>query len=286
MRVGVIGSRGQLGKDLVQVLSGEAVPYDRPAFDVLDPSSWAILKDSPVDVLVNTSAYNEVDQAESDIESCFALNAFAPAQLAEFCEENKIIFITVSTDYVFGNPSSDPPRPFSELSEALPLSVYGVSKRSGEMLTLNRCPHSYVIRTCGLFGYASISRARGSFVETMLRLAQKGTPINVVSDQLVSPTPTYQLALALKKLIMTQPPFGIYHLTSAGFCSWYDFARKIFDLSGLSVVVNPTTMAEFRAKARRSFYTVLSNDKANENGIYLPSWEEGLSYYLANRKTV
>lgn len=285
MRIGIIGSKGQLGKDLAQVFSGEAVFFDRPIFDALNYSSWSVLTDNPVDVLVNTSAYNEVDQAESDIESCFALNTYAPARLAQFCETNNIIFITVSTDYVFGNPTSHLPLPFSEISETLPLSVYGVSKRSGELLTLTRCKQSYVIRTCGLFGYASISRARGSFVETMLRLAQKGIPINVVSDQLVSPTPTYQLALALKKLIRVQPPFGVYHLTSSGYCSWYDFARKIFDLAGLPITVHPTTMEAFRAKARRSSYSVLSNEKANRYGIFLPSWEEGLAYYMANRKT-
>lgn len=284
MKIGIIGSRGQLGSDLVQVFSNEAVPFDRPVFDVMDSSSWSVLTDNSVDVLVNTSAYNEVDQAESDIESCFALNTHSPARLAEFCELNKIIFITISTDYVFGNPVSDPPIPFSEENETIPLSVYGVSKRSGEILTLNRCKQSYVIRTCGLFGYASITRAKGSFVETMLRLAHKGNPISVVSDQVVSPTSTYELALALKKLIMISPPFGVYHLTAGGFCTWYDFARKIFALQGLSVNVKPTTMKEFKAKARRSSYTVLSNEKANKYGVFLPSWEEGLSTYLANRK--
>lgn len=285
MKIGIIGSKGQLGRDLLQVFADEAVSYDRPVFDVLDSSSWSVLADNPVDVLVNTSAYNDVDQAESDIESCFALNSHSPARLAEFCESHKIIFMTVSTDYVFGHSFPDPPIPFSEEKETLPLSVYGVSKRSGEILTLNRCKQSYVIRTCGLFGYASIARARGSFVETMLRLAQKGNSISVVSDQIVAPTSTYELALAVKKLIMVQPPFGVYHLTSAGSCSWYDFAKKIFDIQGLPVIVKPTTMDEFKAKAKRSPYSVLSNEKANKYGIYLSSWEEGLSFYLANRKT-
>jgi dTDP-4-dehydrorhamnose reductase len=284
MKIGIIGSRGQLGKDLTQIYSVQSVPFDRPNFNVLDTSTWSILLEHQIDVLINTSAYNEVDQAESDIESCFALNTYAPARLAQFCESHNIVFITVSSDYVFGIPSSDPPLPFSETNEALPLSVYGVSKRSGEILTLNRCNQTYVIRTCGLFGYASVSRAKGSFVETMLRLAKKGAPIRVVSDQMVSPTPTYQLALAVEKLIKIQPPFGIYHLSSGGACSWYDFARKIFDYAGLSITVTPTTMAEFKAKARRSPYSVLSNEKANKFGIRLPSWEDGLADYMANRK--
>ncbi|MHB1756082.1 MAG: dTDP-4-dehydrorhamnose reductase [Leptospirillum sp.] len=283
MKIGIIGSRGQLGRDLLINLK-DSISLDRPDFDVLEPSSWTALTIQKIDVLINTSAYNEVDQAEIDIDSCFTLNAFSPARLASFCDLNRIIFITISTDYVFGFPPNKTPSPFSEESETNPLSVYGVSKRSGEILTLNRCKQAYVIRTCGLYGYASIARPRSSFVETMLRLAQKGSPISVVSDQIVSPTPTYDLALAIKKLIEQLPPFGIYHLTADGFCSWFDFAKKIFDLEGLSAILKSTTMAEFNAKARRSPYTVLSNEKAHRYGIYLPSWEEGLATYLTNRK--
>ena len=283
MKVGIIGSRGQLGSDLIKIL-GDSIPLDRPDFDVFLPSSWDAVTARGIDVLINTSAYNEVDQAETDMDSCFNLNTISPARLANFCDTNKIIFITISTDYVFGFPPADPPVPFSEKSETNPLSVYGVSKRAGEILTSNRCNQSYVIRTCGLYGYASIARARTSFVETMLRLAQKGNPISVVSDQIVSPTPTYDLALAIKKLIEQQPPFGVYHLTADGSCSWYDFAKKIFDLVGLSVILKSTTMAEFNAKARRSPYTVLSNEKARRYGIRLPPWDVGLADYLTNRK--
>jgi dTDP-4-dehydrorhamnose reductase len=283
MKVGVVGSRGQLGSDLLKILA-DSIPLDKPEFDVLIPSSWPEITARGIDVLINTSAYNEVDQAEIDMDSCFNLNTFSPARLANFCDINKIIFITISTDYVFGFPPTVPPLPFSEESETNPLSVYGVSKRAGEILTLNRCKQSYVIRTCGLYGYASIARPRSSFVETMLRLAQKGNPISVVSDQIVSPTPTYDLALAINKLIEQLPPFGVYHLTADGFCSWYDFAKKIFDLAGLSVILKSTTMSAFNSKARRSPYTVLSNEKARRYGIQLPPWEVGLAAYLTNRK--
>lgn len=284
MRIGIIGSRGQLGNDLYNAYESNVLTFNRPFFDVLNQETWGALLESPIDILINTSAYNEVDKAESDIESCFLLNTLAPGRLARFCHIHGIVFVTISTDYVFGLPSSNSLHPYTESDPTNPLSVYGISKRAGESLVLNSCPSSYVIRTCGLYGEASIGKSKGSFVETMLRLSKKGIPISVVSDQIVAPTPTKDLSIAIKAALDKRIPYGLYHMTSGGACSWYEFTLKVFELARVKAIVNQTTMDAYGSAAKRSPYSILSNEKLSSFGIFLPSWDEGLRVYLASRK--
>ncbi|MHB1286439.1 MAG: dTDP-4-dehydrorhamnose reductase [Leptospirales bacterium] len=282
MLIGVIGSGGQLGSDLTAVYGEKSVlRFDRPGFDITNPKHFDLLKMSQLDYLINTSAYNEVDKAEEDLEGAFHLNAFAPARLAEFCMKEDIRFVTFSTDYVFGGPIGlQRDFPWSELDDSLPLSVYGISKYSGERMVLNRNPDSIVIRTCGLYGRARNVSRRKNFVDLMLQLAKEKKTIRVVSDQIVTPTSTWSLAWSVREFLGRNPDGGVYHMSNMGECSWYQFAQTIFQMAGYAPEVIPVTQEEYGAKARRPMYSVLSKEKIGLLGVVLPSWESALSLYL------
>lgn len=283
MRIGVIGSRGQLGGDLSIVYGEEVVlRFDRPSFDITNPNHFEILKKSELDYLINTSAYNEVDTAEDDLEGAFQLNAFAPARLSDFCRRENIRFVTFSTDYVFGDPvDGRKDRPWSETEQPLPLSVYGVSKYSGERMVLNRNPEAIVIRTCGLYGTFRSSSRRKNFVDLMLQLGKDKKTIRVVSDQTVTPTSTRSLAESVKTFLEKSPEGGVYHMSNMGECSWYQFAETIFQMAGYSPEVIPVTQTEYGARARRPRYSVLSKEKVGTLGVSLPSWQDALSQYMS-----
>ena len=164
-----------------------------------------------------------------------------------------------------------------------PLNVYGTTKLAGEHFVRALAPRSYIARTTGLFGVAGSHEGRSNFVETMLRLAGQGREIKVVGDQRVSPTYTYDLALALGRLIETHA-YGVYHVTNADSCSWFELASTVFELAGLSPNLSSTTAADFGAAARRPAYSVLANGALERAGIpRLRPWREALSAYLGER---
>lgn len=282
MKIGIIGSRGQLGTALARLFGTEqTVDFDLTDFDAADPDCYQKIVSEGVECLINTSAFNEVDRAESAIAEAFRLNAFGPGELSAFCTERGIRFVTFSTDYVFGNRSASQPRvPWSENDEALPLSVYGVSKWAGERMVMNRDPKAYVIRTCGLYGAHRSPRRKKNFVDLMVSLGAEKETIRVVHDQIVAPTSTASLAKAVFALLNADPPGGIYHMTSLGECSWYEFASAIFRIRGLSPTLVPVKQSEYGAKARRPDYSILSQGKIRKLGISLPHWETSLKEYL------
>ncbi len=284
MRIGIVGSRGQLGSALSRLIGMErVVGLDLPDFDATNPDCLTQIASENIDCLINTSAFNDVDRAESDTDEAFRLNAFAPVQLSSYCAARNIRFVTFSTDYVFGNRvSSGHGRPWTETDEALPLSVYGVSKWAGERLVLNRDPRAYVIRTCGLYGTHRSSRPKKNFVDLMLQLGKEGKTIRVVSDQIVAPTSTESLAATVLEFLGSEPPGGIYHMASSGECSWYEFAAAIFRIRGIAPALVPVTQAEYGAKAKRPSYSVLSQVKIHGLGLSLPHWEMSLKEYLGN----
>lgn len=287
MKIGIVGSRGQLGSALSRLIGKErVVGFDLPDFDARNPDCYTKIASANIDCLINTSAFNDVDRAESNVEEAFRLNAFAPARLSSFCMAHNIRFITFSTDYVFGNrASSSPGRPWKETDEALPLSVYGVSKWAGERLVLNHDPRAYVIRTCGLYGTHRSSRPKKNFVDLMLQLGREEKTIRVVCDQIVAPTSTASLAATVLEFLGADPPGGIYHMTSSGECSWYEFAEAIFRIRGMSPALVPVTQAEYGAKANRPAYSILSHEKIHGLGLSLPHWEESLKAYMGAQQS-
>jgi len=283
MRVALIGANGQLGTDLRDVLRDDEIcPFVHADFDVRDrESTAAALANARPDVVINTSAFHRVDDCESEIAPAFEVNAFAVHALARWCAENGATFVHFSSDYVF---AGDVPAPRVETDLAEPRSVYGASKLAGELLARQACPRHFVVRTCGLYGMGG-SRGKGgaNFVGLMLRLAHEGKAIRVVADQILTPTSTADLAAAVAKLIRTER-YGLYHITNTGSCSWYEFAAKIFDLSGVEANLSPTTSAEYGARAARPAYSVLAHRALLAAGLEdLPPWEDALSRYLRRR---
>ena len=174
-------------------------------------------------------------------------------------------------------------QPYRETDLPQPLNVYGVSKLAGECMVPFTWTRHFVVRTCGLYGVAGSSGKGGNFVETMLKKAAEGQPIRVVNDQVLTPTFTGDLANAISQLTQTDA-YGLYHISAEGQCSWYEFARKIFELENLAVDLRPVSTLEFPSPVQRPPYSVLSKQKLKTLGISMPPWEDGLARYLAARK--
>lgn len=279
MRVLIIGARGQLGTDLVRVLSDWNVTATTSAeLDVRDfAGTRRKLLDLRPELVINTSAFHRVDDCEDEADRAFLVNVHAVRNLAKVCAEMDTVLTHFSTDYVF---AGDHAQPYAENDLPGPLSVYGGSKLAGEHMVRAYCPRHFVVRTCGLYGVAGTSGKGGNFVETMLRLARDGKPIRVVNDQVLTPTYTLDLAMKIKELVRTDA-FGLYHLTSQSSCSWFEFAGKVFELADVQPDFGPTTTAAFAAKARRPAYSVLDNTRLCALGLCdMRPWQEALAAYM------
>lgn len=278
----VVGAGGQLGHDLVAALaSRDLVPLSHEELDLcdLDSTTKALGNLRPTTV-INTAAYNRVDDAEDDLAPAFAVNAYAPRQLARICADLGCALIHISTDYVFGG---DQRIPYAEDSPTIPVNAYGVSKLAGEYFVRTLCPKHFVVRTCGLYGVAGSRGKGGNFVETMIRMARERRTVRVVDDQVLTPTYTRDLAGAIAGLIDTRA-YGVYHATNDGQCSWYEFASRTFGLLGFTPDFAPTTAAAYGAKARRPAYSVLSCERLRTLGIGpLRPWPVALEAYLQEK---
>jgi len=291
MKAAIIGANGQLGVDLCRALAAQGVeiaPLTHRDLDVSDAAQVdRILESSRPDVVISTAAYHKVDECEKQPGQSFAVNAIGPLHLARACCRLDALLVHFSTDYVFDGKQQ---RPYTESDLPGPLSVYAVSKLAGECMVPFNCRRYFVIRTCGLYGVAGSAGKGGNFVETMLKKAAEHAPIRVVNDQVLTPTFTGDLAEVVSQIIRPDAygrtdAYGLYHITAEGQCSWYEFARKIFELEKLAVDLQPVSTAEFYSPVQRPAYSVLSKQKLNRLGLTMPKWEEGLARYLAARRT-
>jgi dTDP-4-dehydrorhamnose reductase len=285
VKYAVLGAAGQLGRDLLPRLPGEAVPLTRADADLTDPASLrAALERVRPDVVVNCAAYNFVDRAESEPEAAFRVNAWAVRDLAGVCRDLGCLLVHFSTDYVFGLDDSRR-TPYLETDAPGPVSAYGLSKLVGEYLVRALCPRHLLIRTCGLYGVWGVGGKGGNFVETMLRLAGEGRPLRVVADQVCTPSYAADVAAGAAALIESGRT-GLYHLTSGGSCSWHEFADAIFTLAGVRADLTPITSREYGAAARRPAYSVLDGGAAARAGAGpLRPWREALAAYLEERRS-
>jgi dTDP-4-dehydrorhamnose reductase len=278
------GANGQLGQDLQAALAArgdDCIPLSHSDLDVCDAQAVErALDEHQPGVVINTAAYHKVDEVESNPERAFAVNATAPVNLARACKARTIALAHVSTDYVFGG---DRTTAYTEDSLPSPLNVYGVSKLAGEYLVRSTLPEHYVVRTSGLYGVAGSSGKGGNFIELMLRLARERGTVRVVTDQVLAPTYTHDLASKIVDLIHSGR-YGLYHVVNAGQCSWFEFAAAIFELANVQVDLQPTTTAEFGAPARRPSFSVLARRRLAEEGLDdMPAWRDALGRYLAAR---
>ncbi|HUI41266.1 MAG TPA: dTDP-4-dehydrorhamnose reductase [Terriglobia bacterium] len=285
MKVLLIGALGQLGSDLPRVLRADTlVPLSHSDIEITDPTSVrrAFEQHRP-EVVINTAAFHRVDDCETEIERAFQVNAFAVRTLAQACRQCSAVLVHFSTDYVFDGEKTEP---YAETDSPRPLSVYGASKLAGEYLLEATLDRHFLVRTCGLYGAGGSRSKGGNFVETMLRLAAHGKPIRVVSDQVVTPTYTADLARKVGQLI-TSEAYGLYHITNGGACSWFEFAGAIFELAGVEADLHPISSAAFGAAARRPAYSVMRHRRLESLGLDdLPAWQDGLRRYFAQRHEV
>jgi dTDP-4-dehydrorhamnose reductase len=283
VKVLVIGARGQLGTDLCRVFetAGDTLfPVTHGQMDVCSEAAVSkVITDIKPDVVLNTAAFHKVETCETQPETSFQVNAFAVLNLARTCKQSGSVLVHFSTDYVFDGQKT---APYEETDRPAPLNVYGASKLSGEHLIACSADQYFIIRTCGLYGLAGSSGKGGNFVENMLKKAAAGDTIRVVDDQVLTPTYTVDLARATRQLIQTGN-FGLYHVTSEGQCSWYQFTRTIFDLAGVDASLKPVKTADFPSPVKRPSYSVLSDKKLRSLDISIPTWQDALARYLQQR---
>ena len=277
----MVGSSGQLGSDLMTVLSGnpsfEPLGLLHKDLEVSDDSSCRKIVELKPDVVVNTAAFHRTDACEDDPLRAFRVNAVGSLNLSRICGEVGATYLYVSTDYVF---SGEKNQPYTEEDVPAPVNVYGASKLAGEEVASAYAPKHYIIRSSSLFGKAGASGKGGNFVETIMKKASSGEEIQVVDDVVMSPTSTMDLSETVCKMIERNLPVGVYHVANSGSCTWWEFAREIVLMAGLKVEVKKTTSNEYPTKARRPRLSALTSLKLECHGIGMRSWQDALAEYL------
>jgi len=285
-KIALIGANGQLSTDIIKVFDKKYFsfsPLSHQDIEITDiENTKKVLEEINPDIVINTAAYHKVDEVEDNPEKAFLVNSVAQKNLAELCKKNKWTLVFISTDYVFG---IDKKRkiPYVETDMPGPINVYGVSKLAGEYFTRYICQKHFVIRVCGLFGVAGSSGKGGNFVELMIKLGKEKGEVNVVNDQILTPTYTKNIAENLQELLKTEN-FGLYHMTSEGQCSWWEFATEIFKQLKLKVRCNPVSSTFFKTRAKRPAFSVLENYNLKKFGLNrMRDWKENLKLYLKEK---
>lgn len=277
----VTGSNGQLGSELRKVgftALDEVFYTDVAELDITDyPAVERFVKEHEIDTIINCAAYTAVDKAEDEPELAEKINRQAVANLAKAAEKEDCLLIHVSTDYVFDGTAT---RPYSEKDRPCPVSVYGKTKLAGEQEILKSGCFYIIIRTAWLYSIYG-----NNFVKTILHLAGERSEINVVSDQLGTPTYAGDLARAIVAIMENEERVeheGLYHFSNEGVCSWFDFAAEIVRLSGKGCKVKSVTTAEYPTKTKRPAYSVLDKTKIKHTfEIEIPEWKEALGRCMA-----
>jgi dTDP-4-dehydrorhamnose reductase len=277
MKLLVTGAAGMLGRDVMLAAGNaghEVVGYGRVELDVTDPAQLGRRMElERPDVVINCAAWTDVDGAETAEEAAFAVNGKGAGNVAAAATEVEARIVHVSTDYVFDGAKA---APYVESDQPAPLSAYGRTKLAGEEAVAAANKRHFIVRSAGLFGVGG-----RNFVGTMLRLAEAQNEVTVVRDQVGSPTYTWHLAYGIVRLI-EGIEYGIHHMAASGQCSWYEFAREIFEQAHVECRVLSITSEEFGAAAPRPAFSALVSQR--EHAIRLPSWQDGLAGYLAQRQ--
>ena len=281
MKILITGANGLLGHELSSILKDHSlILLSHSQLDISDSDQVNTqLDSSQPDVVINSAAYTQVDACETNYDLAFSSNATGPKNLAIKCKQLNIPLIHISTDYVFeGNEKKN--TPLEENDKLGPKTVYGKTKLEGEKLVMENCDKYFILRTAWLYGEGK------NFVKTMINLSKKNKELKVVNDQIGSPTYAKDLAKAIKEIVEKKSEkYGIYHVTNKGQVSWYEFAKKIFEIKKIEIKVNPCTSEEYPRPAPRPHYSVLSDKKWIESGFTpMRNYEEALKEYLDSLK--
>lgn len=276
MRVLVTGAKGQLGTDVMNELAKrgyEGIGVDVEEMDITDPAAVErVIAGANVETVVHCAAYTAVDAAEDNEELCRKVNAFGTENIAKVCRKLDLKMVYISTDYVFDGEGE---RPWEPDDARQPLNIYGQTKYEGELAVENNLKKFFIVRIAWVFGVNG-----KNFIKTMLNLAKTHDELNVVNDQIGSPTYTYDLSRLLVDMIETEK-YGFYHATNEGLCTWFEFAQEIFRQAGVEIKVNPVDSSQFPAKAKRPHNSRMSKEKLTAKGFErLPAWQDALSRYL------
>jgi dTDP-4-dehydrorhamnose reductase len=280
MVVLVTGSSGQLGQSL------QFIAPNYPEFQFVFCSSLdldisnvencrAVFSTIKPNYCINTAAYTAVDKAESEPKKAHLINAVGAKNIAEVCKENNTVLLHISTDFVFDGTKNSP---YNESDTPNPTGVYGKTKLEGEQAVQQAWQKHYIVRTSWVY-----SQFGNNFMKTMLRLASERDSISVVNDQIGTPTNAVDLAVALLQIILTdnrQPTtdnFGIYNFSNGGQCSWYDFAKKIFEINNININLQSIPTSSYPTPAQRPSYSVLDKSKIKKTfGLEIGTWEQSL----------
>ncbi len=267
----VTGANGQLGSELRKLLPS-AIFTDIEELDITNPASINdFVKENKIDTIINCAAYTAVDKAEDDAELCHKVNALAPKYLAQTGAK----LIHISTDYVFDGKNH---KPYKPKDIAIPASVYGKTKLEGEIEVMECAQTAIIIRTAWVY-----SSFGSNFVKTMRKLGSERDALNVVADQIGSPTYAFDLASAIVQILpqIKDEQKAVYHYTNEGVCSWYDFAIEIMQQSNITCEISPIPSERYPTKATRPFYSVLDKSSLKEEfNIVIPHWKESLKQCL------
>ena len=276
MSILIVGAQGMLGSDLMEILNHtrQVAGVDINECDITDQKATlnTLVKMNPRWV-INAAAFTQVDQCETNNEQAFKVNTEGVSNLALACKEINAKLLHVSTDYVFDGRTKNP---YREEDPVNPLSVYGRSKSKGEAAVQDLLEDFTIVRTGGLYGKQGVN-----FVNTIVKMAQEKDELRVVNDQWMSPTSTIDLSKAIRKLHEVSAQ-GIFHVVNSGFCSWYQFACKIIEITGRKCKVIPISSEELDRPAPRPAFAVLDCSKFTKvTGMELRPWEEALTDYLS-----
>ena len=277
----IFGGKGQLGRDLERVFAreGEVTAVDLPELDItVEGAANDLAAELRPDLVLNAAAYTDVETAEGEEKAAFRTNEAGARFVARAAKAVEAPVVYYSTDYVFGSVQT---RPYTETDDVAPIGVYARSKLAGERTTVAANERHLIVRTAWLYGPGD-----NNFVEKILRLARTHSELKVVDDEIGSPTYTQDLAEAT--LVLTKADLrGLYHVTNAGTCTRYEFAREILSLAGLDTPIEPCASSEFPTKAERPPYSVLATNKLQQATGYAPRhWKEGLVDYFARREAL
>jgi len=279
MKIAIIGANGQLGRDLVKIFGKyDLIPLTHKDIEITNfPQLKNVFEKYIPDVIINTAAFHNVPECEKKPEKAFLVNSIGVKHLADICRINNTTLIHISTDYIFDGKKNSP---YNEEDIPNPLNVYGISKLAGEFLA-KRVEKHYIIRVASLFGISGC-RAKGgkNFVKTMINFARTKEVIQVTSNIVCSPTYTLDAAIKIKEILEENFPYGIYHVTNSGSCSWYEFAVEIFKQIGANIKVEKKVESEETAGVKRPLYSALTSKKIKP----LRHWKEALKAYLEEEK--
>lgn len=282
MVVLVTGANGQLGQSLQFVaknyLEVAFVFCDSKTLDITDYDNVnAVFKEVLPNYCINAAAYTAVDKAESEPEKAYSINVLGAQNLAKICKMNNTVLLHVSTDFVFDGTKKIP---YNENDIPNPTGIYGQTKLEGEIVIQNTWEKHLIIRTSWVY-----SQFGNNFMKTMLRLGSERDSLSVVNDQIGTPTNAVDLAEVLIKIVeschaelVSASNYGIYNFSNEGHCSWYDFAKKIFEINNISINLQPIPTSSYPTPAKRPAYSVLDKSKIKKTfGIEINNWEESLN---------